>query len=110
MIMRQKLLTAAIRKALPKLYATDNVPLADKIVQVKLFHPYGRGTWFITEFDGEDTMFGAIDLGMTSEPEWGYISLSELESLKGPGGVQAIERDAHFPPTKWSVVRSGKVS
>lgn len=102
--MRQKLLTAAIRKALPKLYAMEKTPVDDVIVQVRFFHPYGRGTWFITEFDGEDMMFGAVDLGMGSI-DFGYISLSELESLKGPGGVQAIERDAHFTPKPWREAR-----
>lgn len=65
---------------------------------VKFFCPWGAATWLITEFDGEDTMFGLCDLGHGS-PELGYVSLSELRSLRGPFGL-TIERDLHFTGDK----------
>ena len=37
------------------------------------------------------------------EEEWGYFVLSELESIRGPGGL-TIERDLHFRPGPFSQV------
>ena len=43
--------------------------------------------------------FGFADLfGDPSCSELGYTLLSELESVRGPGGLK-IERDLWFPPT-----------
>jgi hypothetical protein len=87
-------LTQKDKKNLPPLYSQENEK--DPMVWVKLFHPYGSGTWLITEYDGRDTMFGYV-MGL-GHNELGYISLRELMSLKGPGGAQGIERDRHFKP------------
>jgi hypothetical protein len=67
---------------------------------VKLFCPWGGATWLLTELDPEnpDIAFGLCDLGM-GEPEIGSVALSEIESVRGPGGLR-IERDLHFTPTK----------
>lgn len=106
----QKLMTAELRKALPALYANENKPLDEALVIAKFFNPYGAGTFYITEFDGEDTMFGFVALGMGGD-EWGYISLSELMSIKARIGgrempFQGIERDTSWRPTKWADVKS----
>lgn len=63
---------------------------------VKLFAPWGAPTWLISELDPDDgdTMFGLCDLGF-NEPEIGYVSLEELQSLKGPFGLK-IERDLYW--------------
>ena len=61
---KQVLLTAEIRRAIPPLYANEDKAFDDVIVVAKLFHPYGAGTWYVTEFDGEDTLFGFVELGM----------------------------------------------
>lgn len=54
----------------------------DSEVIVKYFNPFGLGTWLITEAelqsDGEWLLFGLCHI---YEWEWGYVSLSELESL-----------------------------
>ena len=92
-----KLLTKEIRQRLPELYATENDK--DPIVQVKCFSPWMNWTWYVTEFDGEDVLFGRVE---GFEREWGYFNLSELESLRGPWGVRAVERDLHFKPTRVS--------
>ena len=90
---QRKLLTAANRKALPKLYSQDGK--GDKATAyVKFFTPDSSWTWFATEFDGEDTFFGLVQ---GFEEELGYFSLSELESVKGPLGCK-IERDSCFSP------------
>jgi hypothetical protein len=72
-------------------HETDHVPV------VKLFNPCGAATWIITEMmpDG-DTLFGLADLGFGC-PELGYVSLAEIESVKGPLGI-GIERDLYFAP------------
>ena len=54
---------------------------------LKLFNPTGSGTWLISEIEDDgDTLFGLCDLGHGS-PELGYVSLSELASLKLPFGL-----------------------
>jgi len=79
---------------IPRLYAQEKIK--DPIVYVKFFSPYSQATWYITEFDGRDTMFGWADLGMGGG-ELGYISLSELESANRRG-LPLVERDLHFRP------------
>jgi len=94
------LLTKEIRNRLPKLYATQNE--TDPVIQVKFFTPWTNWTWFITEFDGADQLFGLVE---GFETEWGYSSLSELETIRGPGGLR-IERDRFFDPVAVSSIPS----
>lgn len=61
---------------------------------VKLFTPNAGATWLLTELDAEDIAFGLCDLGQ-GFPELGYVSLTELESLRGRWGLP-IERDLYF--------------
>lgn len=87
-----KLLTEAIKAKLPKLGTTNG---GDAIV--KFFNPTGAGTWFASEFDGEDTFFGWAMI-LPGCGEYGYFSLSELASFKGQFGL-GIERDLYFEQT-----------
>jgi len=91
-----KLLTEAIKKKLPKLYATEFVAAEDKEIIVRFFNPLGNQSWEIVEGQeerhlGDWMLFGKCDLGMGS-PEWGYVMLSELESIEVGMGL-GIERD-----------------
>ncbi|MDD4616724.1 MAG: DUF2958 domain-containing protein [Alphaproteobacteria bacterium] len=63
---------------------------------VKLFYPAGAATWLLTEAEPDDPgiAWGLCDLGM-GFPEFGTVSLSELESFVGLGGLR-IERDKFF--------------
>jgi hypothetical protein len=88
------LLPKHISTQFPKLYATEHIPPADKISVVRLFTPDTSWVWHIVEFDGDDTFFGFV-IGL--EAEWGYISFSELQSVRGPLGLR-IERDLHWRP------------
>jgi hypothetical protein len=90
-----KLLTKDILKTMPTLYATEHVPLASKIVRAKLFTPWSNWTWYLIECEPD----GPIAWGLVQghECEFGYIDLSELEAVSGPGGLH-IERDLHFIP------------
>ncbi len=94
-----KLLTQELRDKLPALGATEKED--DPSAIVKFFTPDSSWTWFATEFDGEDTFFGAVS---GAEFELGYFSLSELEALRGPFGL-AVERDLYFKPTPLSQIR-----
>ena len=47
------------------------------------------------EFDGEDLFFGLVE-GQCRE--FGYFSLSDLQSYSSPIGLK-IERDLYFTPT-----------
>src|SRR6187551_1171554 len=93
-----KLLTKEVRKQLPALYSSEDVPAEDKLMVVKFFDPYTSWTWYACEFDGKDRFFGFV-VGL--ESEWGYFSLAELESLR-LYGRQRIERDLYFTPKKFS--------
>lgn len=91
-----KLITAEIRKKLLANHGKENVK-----PPLKLFNPFGSGTWLIADIDPEDPdyAFGLCDLGQ-GFPELGYVSISELSSLKGPFGAPLIERDMYFTPEK----------
>lgn len=64
-------------------------------VVVKYFNPCGAGTWLITEGekqeDGDWLLYGYCNI---FEWEWGYVMLSELESVKLPFGL-TIEREMY---------------
>jgi hypothetical protein len=72
----------------------------DPLPVVKLFTPDAGATWLLTEIDpgDEDRAFGLCDLGQ-GFPELGYVSLTELQSVRGRLGLP-IERDLHFKATK----------
>ena len=67
---------------------------------VKLFTPDAGATWLLTEIDPDDHdhAFGLCDLGQ-GFPELGYVSLAELQSVRGRLGLP-VERDLHFIATK----------
>jgi hypothetical protein len=104
--MRTKLLTVDIRERLLKngrlrqqsQMADQGEP--DFLPVVKLFTPDAGCTWLLTELDPEDPdiAFGLCDLGVGC-PELGYVSLSELASVRGRLGLP-VERDRIFKPTK----------
>lgn len=62
---------------------------------VKLFTPDAGATWFLTEFDPEEGLaFGLCDLGL-GFPELGYVSVDELESVRGKFGLR-VEVDLYW--------------
>ncbi|MNV68933.1 hypothetical protein D3C71_1618100 [compost metagenome] len=73
--------------------STEN-PDFDPRPVVKLFTPNASATWLLTELNSEEIAFGLCDLGQ-GFPELGYVSLAELEGLRGRRGVP-IERDLYF--------------
>jgi len=66
---------------------------------VKLFTPDAQCTWLLSELDPREPSeaFGLCDLGQ-GYPELGYVSLSELSTVRGPMGL-SVERDTWFEAT-----------
>ena len=92
-----KLLTKPLRERLIANYRSNRGGEADHPPVIKLFTPDAQATWLISEFDPEDGLFfGLCDLGMGC-PELGYVSLAELETVRGPLGLP-VERDLHWTP------------
>ncbi|MEW9616055.1 DUF2958 domain-containing protein [Shinella sp. S4-D37] len=91
-----KLLTPELRIALlaNNLAARD----ADHVPVVKLFVPWSNATWLLTEMEPDGRCFGLCDLGL-GEPELGYVSVEELESIRGPAGL-TVERDLYWHTEK----------
>lgn len=88
--------TKAQLRQLPKLYETEDIALEDKKAIVKLFHPASNWTWYVIEYDGDDTCWGLVE---GHETEYGYFSLKELAQVKDPFGL-GVERDRWFTPTR----------
>ena len=91
-----KMLTKAIENKLPKLGTYESTQTKDVPITVKFFTPWSNWTWFVTEGekqeDGSWLMFGMVH---GFEKELGYFNLSELEAIRGPGGLR-IERDRYY--------------
>ena len=67
---------------------------------VKLFTPDAGCAWLLSELEPNerDIAFGLCDLGL-GFPELGYVSLSEITSVRGKLGL-SVERDLYFKPSK----------
>ena len=109
-----QLMTAEIEKALKKypLYTQDGKGGDSKIV-VKYFGG-SAATWLITEGEpepgGDWLLYGFVTLGLPDDfaPgkllwEWGYVRLSELQSLRFPPFGLGVERDILVAPGKYRV-------
>ena len=70
--------------------------------EVKLFNPVGIGRWYLSELNPDTNVaFGLCEL---TEQELGYVSIDELQSIKGWGGL-GIERDKFFKPTAFKDIK-----
>jgi hypothetical protein len=74
------------------LYSQEQIK--DPLVIAKLFDPCGSATWFLTEYDPKEKRAFCYVTGMVAD-EWGYTSITELESIQRPFGL-TIERDLYF--------------
>ena len=95
-----KLLTKALLKQLPPLYATEGQP--DPTVICKFFYPDFGWAWYAIEYDGTDIFYGFVDGDF---PELGYFSFKELCRTRGKLGL-SLERDLWFKPCPLSEVRA----
>jgi len=94
-----QLLTKALRQRIPQLSTQEDNP--DPLVVCKFFTPDSSWTWYVIEFDGDDTFFGLVD-GL--ERELGYFSLRELQQVRGAFGLP-VERDRYFVPCTLAALR-----
>jgi len=89
-----ELLPEELKKSLPPLYSQESS--GSPVVQAKFFTPDAGWTWLVTEGseeeDGDWLLFGYV-IGL--EEEWGYFSLSEITSIRGPLQLP-VERDLWF--------------
>lgn len=87
----------------------------EAIAYARIFNPYGRGAWYITEYDGDDTMFGYYRNDDHSsngdyDDEYGYFSRRELENARVNvmGARLPLERDAYYEPANMGQVKRGE--
>lgn len=74
----------------------------DPLVGVKLFHAFGAGTWYLTEYDQEEQLAFGYVTGLAFD-EWGYVSLIEMADITFHG-VPSIEVDVFFSPRPMSTI------
>lgn len=84
--------------SMPPLGSTEGK--RDPLAVAKFFTPDSSWTWYVLEFDGEDTFFGLVD---GQARELGYFSLRELEAARGHLALP-VERDTAFEPTPLSAL------
>ena len=77
-----KLLTKEILARLPPLYATEEVAVEDKLVQIKLFTPWTSWTWFGIEYDPTDRVFfGATVTYVNSKDEERTVKIVGVDEV-----------------------------
>ena len=98
-----KLITKKIEKELAKypLYSQDSK--GNEAVAICKFFLQGF-TWYVLEAqkNGSDYEFFGIVDGL--DKEYGYFTLSQLQSLRGRWGL-TVERDMYFKPTQVKDIR-----
>ena len=71
--------------------------LDERLVVAHFFLPSTGANWYLVEYDPADTIgFAFADLGSAPDAEWGYVSLTGLETLRHHGMV--VERDLSWIP------------
>ncbi|MES2387851.1 MAG: DUF2958 domain-containing protein [Bacteroidota bacterium] len=96
-----KLITYLLKKnGIEQMKAQEKDESIDFRPVVKLYTPDAQAVWLLTEIlpKESDIAFGLCDLGLQS-PELGYVSLLELQSIRGRLGLP-IERDRYFKAEK----------
>lgn len=104
---RHRVMTAEIRKQLPKLYTQENRG-GESLAVLKVFSPLTRFRFYALEFDGVDTLFGFTVSALGPDcDELGYASLNKLLTMERLG-MPLIERDTSWQPTKTNQIKEWK--
>ena len=90
-----------LKAQMPKLYSQEGSK--DPMVYSKWFTPWSSWSWYATEGEQQDEQYICFGYVIGQDREWGYFSVTELESITGPMGLK-IERDIHFTPKPKSQV------
>jgi hypothetical protein len=80
---------------------TEKAPLEDKPIYIHFL--IGECDWFISEYDGEDLLFGYAVIGNAIFAEWGYMSF-EVRQIKIPPGIE-VDCELFDPPLKASEIK-----
>nr|DAN46054.1 MAG TPA: Protein of unknown function (DUF2958) [Caudoviricetes sp.] len=93
-----KLITKAVEKELAKypLYSQDSK--GDNAIAVCKFFLQGY-TWYVLEAEKADNGYEFFGIIVGQHTEYGYFTLSQLESVTGQWGLR-VERDRGFKPIK----------
>ena len=93
-----KLITKQLQKELAKypLYSQDGKG-EDAVVVCKFF--LQGYTWYVLEAEKNDDDYEFFGIIVGQHTEYGYFTLSQLESVTGQWGLR-VERDRGFKPTK----------
>lgn len=93
-----KLITKQLQKDLAKypLYSQDGKG-EDAVVVCKFF--LQGYTWYVLEAEKADNGYEFFGIIVGQHTEYGYFTLSQLESVTGQWGLR-VERDRGFKPTK----------
>jgi len=97
-----QLLTDELKDTIPEFYSSEDVDLEEKMLYAKFFLPDANWTWYILEYDKESNSFFALVDGL--DVELGYVSLEELEQVRGHMGLH-VERDLYFTPVKYKELK-----
>ena len=92
-----ELMTKELKEVLPKLYATENIKLEEKVLQVKYRSINSNWEWYLIEYDKEKKLAFGYVIGQ--EKEFGYFSLDEFKEVN----EERIEivRDTEFQAIKF---------
>jgi hypothetical protein len=104
--MAQRKLFRKAEEKLFKKHGCQDGKGGDAIVVARLFHPCSSHTWYITECDEQDYLFGFT---VGEEMEWGTIGTREQMENVTVRGLK-IERDNWFTPCtlKEALEKDGK--
>lgn len=91
---------------IPRLYETEDIPVADKIIYLHFF--IGGCDWYIAKYDGEDTFWGYANLNDDQNAEWGYVSFSELKEVNAQGFEVDCEKEEFWTIKKASEIEGIK--
>jgi len=86
---------------IPGLYETEKLALEDKEIHLHFF--IGGCDWYIAEHDGADLFWGFAILNSDFlNAEWGYISFTELKSIR----INFLEIDCEL---NWKIRKASEI-
>lgn len=100
-----KLITKELERSLPRIGAVEHE--RDPLIRAKLFTPDSNFNWYLLEYDPRTReAFAYVERVYQdgAEGELGYVSIDELEGIRGPYGL-GVERDVYFRPVRLSEIR-----
>jgi len=98
----KELMTKELEEVLPKLYATENIKLEEKILQVRNRSINSNWEWYLIEYDKDKKLAFGYVIGV-EDREFGYFSLEEFQEVN----EEKIEivRDTEFKVIKFKELK-----